>query len=65
MTTYNTETDDAAPNIKHSKYSLFGRVGELVFSPAVVALLDAGVGPKSFDRLHVRAFEGRHALVVD
>lgn len=44
---------------------LFGRVSELVFSPAVVTFLDASVGPQSLDGFHIRAFEGGHTLKVD
>lgn len=45
--------------------SLFGGIGELVLSPPVVALLDAGVRPQVLDGLHVRRIECGDRLEVD
>lgn len=45
-------------------YSLFGRVGELVLPPPVVALLDAGVVPQGLDGTDVPVLESRHLLHI-
>lgn len=49
----------------HRMDSLFGRIGELVLSPPVVAFLDAGIRPQILDRLHVRRIERGDRLEVD
>lgn len=43
---------------------LFGRVRELVLSPAIVSLLNPRVGPKHFDRTDVWLFKCRHLFHV-
>ena len=48
-----------------SRILLFGRVGQLIFSPSVVALCDALVVPQVLHRLHVGRLKRRHRLEVD
>lgn len=64
----NQDPCDLQPILQRGKravpYLLFGRVGELVLPPPVVALLDARVIPQGLDGTDVPVLKRRHLFHI-